>query len=70
MHQHIARENIYNGHLQSVYDRNITINFIFTPNVLTDYSFIFEPKQMKQWWSDGHKYAEQLDLEGHFHKTD
>ncbi len=70
MHQRIARENIYNGHLQSVYNRDLTVNFIFTPRALTEHSFIFDPTEMSAWWNEGKQYAERLDLEGYFDRTE
>ncbi len=70
MHQRIARENIYNGHLQSVYNRNIVVNFVFLPRPLTDYTFIFDPVEMSGWWDEGYEYAAILDAEGHFNRTE
>ena len=64
MHNRIARNDLYIGHLQSVYDQSIHVNFIFTPRVLTEYSFLFDPEQMTAWWEEGLEYAGQLDQEG------
>jgi NTE family protein len=64
MHNRIGRHDIYIGHLQSVYDNNIRVNFIFTPRVLTEQSFLFYPEQMKAWWNEGYDYAAQLHKEG------
>ena len=57
MHHRIGRHDIYIGHLQSVYDQEIHVNFIFAPRVLTEYSFLFSPIQMKKWWLEGYDYA-------------
>ena len=64
MHNRIARNDLYIGHLQSVYDQKVNVNFIFTPRVLTEYSFIFEPEQMSAWWEEGMEYAASLDAKG------
>ena len=57
MHHRIGRHDIYIGHLQSVYDQEIHVNFVFAPRVLTEYSFLFSPPQMKRWWQEGYEYA-------------
>ncbi len=64
MHNRIGRHDIYIGHLQSVYDNNVHVNFIFTPRVLTDHSFIFYPEEMKAWWDEGYEYAKELHKSG------
>lgn len=64
MHYRIGRHDVYIGHLQSVYDDSVHVNFIYTPRLLTEYSFIFEPKQMKAWWQEGFDHAKRLDDEG------
>jgi len=64
MHKRIARNDLYIGHLQSVYDNDVYVNFIFTPRVLTEHSFLFDPEQMTGWWDEGLTYAATLDKEG------
>ncbi len=64
MHNRISRNDLYIGHLQSVYDNKVHVNFIFTPRVLTEHSFLFEPERMKKWWEEGYKHAAQLDVNG------
>ncbi len=64
MHNRIGRHDIYIGHLQSVYDKNIHVNFYFTPRVLTEYSFLFYPEQMRAWWAEGYEYAAQMHSDG------
>ena len=64
MHNRIARNDLYIGHLQSVYDKKVNVNFIFTPRVLTEYSFIFDPDEMTAWWEEGIEYAAKLDANG------
>lgn len=64
MHNRISRNDLYIGHLQSVYDNSVHVNFIFTPRVLTEHSFLFDPSQMKGWWKEGMEYAKTLDERG------
>ncbi len=64
MHNRIGRHDLYIGHLQSVYDNDVHVNFIFTPRELTENSFIFFPHQMKAWWNEGYEYAKELHQQG------
>ncbi len=64
MHQRIGRHDVYIGHLQSVYDSAVHVNFIFTPRVLTEQSFLFYPEQMSAWWEEGYEYAATLAKNG------
>jgi len=64
MHYRIGRHDVYIGHLQSVYDDTVHVNFIYTPRLLTEYSFLFDPPQMKNWWQEGFDHARQLNEEG------
>ena len=64
MHNRIARNDLYIGHLQSVYDNSVHVNFIFTPRVLTEHSFLFDPVQMRGWWAEGFEYAAEMDAKG------
>ena len=61
MHNRISRNDLYIGHLQSVYDNSVHVNFIFAPRMLTEHSFLFDPTQMKAWWEEGLEYAASLD---------
>ena len=53
----IAYDDILIGHLQSIYNENIHVKYFFTPRLLTEYSFYFDPEQMSQWWEEGYEYA-------------
>jgi len=55
----IVYDDILIGHLESIYNDDIHVRFFFTPRVLTDYSFYFEPKEMRQWWQEGFDYAKK-----------
>lgn len=59
MNQQLAMQDVMIGHLESIYNKDVKINFYFTPRVLTKMSFYFEPKQMKAWWEEGYKYAQK-----------
>ena len=62
MLQQIARDDILIGHLESIYNQNISIKLFFTPRVLTEHSFYFNPKMMKKWWKEGYDYAKEQSL--------
>jgi len=53
----IVYDDILLGHYQSIYNKDIHVRFFFTPRVLTEYSFHFDPITMKQWWKEGYDYA-------------
>ncbi len=55
----IVYDDILIGHLESIYNDDLHVRFFFTPRVLTDYSFYFEPKEMRQWWQEGFDYAKK-----------
>jgi predicted acylesterase/phospholipase RssA len=59
MLQQIAYDDLLIGHLQSIYNDHIQIKFFFTPRLLTEYSFYFDPEQMTQWWKEGYEYAQK-----------
>lgn len=55
----IVYDDIRIGHLESIYNDDLHVRFFFTPRVLTEYSFYFDPEQMKKWWQEGYEYAEK-----------
>jgi len=55
----IVYDDILIGHLQSIYNDDIHVRFFFTPRVLTEYSFYFDPEQMRSWWQEGYEYAKK-----------
>ena len=59
MQKQIAHDDVLIGHLESIYNENVRVNFIFTPRELTQYSFYFHPEQMTKWWDEGLKYARE-----------
>lgn len=56
----ISHDDIYIGHLESIYNKGLNIRFFFTPRVLTEHSFYFVPKLMQQWWREGFEEAKKV----------
>jgi predicted patatin/cPLA2 family phospholipase len=52
----IAQDDIALGLLESRHSQ-IKTRFFHTPTLLTDNSFIFDPIQMKQWWTEGYEFV-------------
>lgn len=52
----IGDDDILITNLQSKV-RKTRVNCYFTPRVLTENSFIFDPDQMAKWWKEGFEYA-------------
>ncbi len=59
MHNQLAYHDLLIGHLESIYNDQVKVHFHFTPTQLTEYSFVFNPSKMKQWWKDGYESAKQ-----------
>jgi len=57
MNYQMGRHDILIGHLESIYNKDVKVNFIFCPRELTEYSFYFDPEQMRSWWHEGYAYA-------------
>ena len=57
MQKQIAYDDVLIGHLQSIYNNKVKVNFIFTPRLLTPHAFYFDPQQMTEWWAEGLEYA-------------
>ena len=55
----IVYDDILIGHLLSIYDDAIKVNFFFTPRELTPHSFYFDKKEMSDWWDEGMAFAEK-----------
>lgn len=62
MLQQIARDDVYIGQLESIYNPSIKFRFFYTPRVLTEQSFWFEPTEMKAWWEEGFAHASQQSV--------
>lgn len=57
MQKQIAYDDVLIGHLESIYNDNVKVNFIFTPRLLTHHAFYFNPDQMRGWWKEGLNFA-------------
>ena len=60
MHSHLRKLDLLLGQKENVYNKDVSLNFFFTPRVLTEYSFLFEPEKMKQWWQEGVDHAKRI----------
>lgn len=59
MHHQLGKHDILIGHLESIYNDDVKVRFHFTPRVLTEYSFFFDPVEMKEWWDEGYEFAKK-----------
>jgi len=57
MNYQLGRHDVLIGHLESIYNNDVKVNFIFSPRELTQYSFFFDPAEMRSWWQEGYEYA-------------
>lgn len=58
----LGRHDLLIGHLESIYNKDVKVNFYFTPRNLTQHSFYFDPALMSQWWQEGYDYAKSTVL--------
>ena len=56
MADRIEKQNIHIGKLIAN-TKHVTLNFYYTPTVLTHNSLIFDEEMMSQWWESGYQYA-------------
>lgn len=54
----VERQNIQIGKLLAR-NKNVLLNFYYTPTVLTTNPLIFEKNAMTEWWQHGYNYAQQ-----------
>jgi NTE family protein len=52
----IENQNIKIGKFAAA-NKDVIINFYYTPTVLTTNSLIFDKKKMESWWESGHSFA-------------
>ncbi|WP_339834887.1 patatin-like phospholipase family protein [uncultured Flavobacterium sp.] len=62
MMDRIEFQNIKIGKYEAKF-KGATINFYFTPSVLTTNSLIFNKDKMKEWWQIGYDYAKSKDVD-------
>ncbi len=52
----IGQDDLIIGNLQALRN-NVKIHFYHTPRVLSEQTFIFDPRQLKAWWTEGYNMA-------------
>lgn len=62
MMDRIEYQNIKIGKYEAII-HGATINFYFTPTLLTTNSLVFNKEQMKKWWQIGYEYAKSKDTD-------
>ena len=62
MMDRIEYQNIKIGKYEAKLN-NATINFYFTPTLLTTNSLVFNKKQMLEWWKIGYEYAKSKEID-------
>lgn len=60
MLRQIEKDDIEIGNLEGL-NKKVRIKFYYTPELLTDNSFIFRPEKMKEWWMEGLEFARKND---------
>lgn len=56
MLEQISLDDLHLGQLESL-QRKVMLQCYHTPRILTENSFIFNPRQMQSWWEEGYRYA-------------
>jgi len=56
--EQVSKHNVSIGKLASKH-ANVQLNLYYTPTILTTNSLVFDKELMREWWSDGYKYAKQ-----------
>lgn len=62
MMDRIEYQNIKIGKYEAKF-KNATINFYYTPTLLTTNSLVFNKGQMKEWWKIGYDYAKSKEID-------
>jgi predicted patatin/cPLA2 family phospholipase len=62
MMDRIEYQNIKIGKYEAKF-KNATINFYYTPTLLTTNSLIFKKEEMKKWWQSGYEYAKTKEVD-------
>ena len=62
MMDRIEFQNIKIGKYEAIL-HGATINFYYTPTMLTTNSLVFNKEQMKKWWQVGYEYAKSKDID-------
>lgn len=62
MMDRIEYQNIKIGKYEAIL-HGATINFYYTPTMLTTNSLVFNKQQMKKWWQIGYEYAKSREID-------
>lgn len=57
----VRKSNIEIGILSSL-NKDVKLNFYYTPDLLTSYSLVFNKKKMEIWWKEGYEYAKNKSV--------
>lgn len=60
MNNQSSHKDLTIGKLMGI-NKNIKINFYYTPRTLTDNPLIFDKDQMAQWWEEGYAFAKSKE---------
>lgn len=66
----ISLDDLMIGQLAATH-RKVDIHFYYTPRVLSNQTFIFDPEQMSSWWSEGYEKGKTATPKKHcieYHK--
>mgnify|MGYP003633715428 CR=1 FL=1 len=66
---HSFHKDLMLGQLKSL-TRNVDVNMYYTPELLTEYPLVFDPKTMKNWWRMGFEYAKNNEPECYCHRPE
>jgi adenine-specific DNA-methyltransferase len=58
MEKEISISDVVIAKLQAK-EKNVKLNFYYTPYKLTDNSLIFNKEQMEKWWKEGYEYVKE-----------
>ncbi len=53
----ISIDDLMIGQLEAKH-RKVDIHFYYTPRILSNHTFVFDPEQMSKWWAEGLKKGE------------
>lgn len=62
MMDRIEYQNIKIGKYEARF-KDATINFYYTPTMLTTNSLVFNKEEMKKWWQSGYEYAKTKEID-------
>jgi len=64
---HSFNKDLMLGQLKSL-TRKVDVNLYYTPDLLTEYPLVFDPKTMRNWWQMGYEFAKSNEPECHCYR--